>query len=261
MQLHQRHQYIAKALQSEASVATIELARALRVSQETIRRDLIQLEVAGLLRRVYGGAVTLSRQRSSEPPFAQRTVTNAEAKRTVGGLAAHLVESEQTIFLDVGTTAQAAAQALAPHFRGTIVSHSLLVALAIAQGAEADLILAPGHLRRGEWSLSGAATHKFIAGMRFDVALLSCGGIDAKAGPTDFTFDDVEIKQTVAQNSETVHILADSSKHGLVGHHTIGDWYDVNGLVTDTPPPQGITSRIRTAGGTIHLPSTSGTSS
>src|SRR5699024_9836258 len=104
----QRHRHIVEALESAASVSTIELARTLRVSQETIRRDLIQLEQHGALRRVYGGAVTLHRQRSSEPPFAQRSAINAEAKRVVGEVAAQLVRPGQTVFVDVGTTAQAA---------------------------------------------------------------------------------------------------------------------------------------------------------
>src|SRR5690606_18686789 len=62
----QRYRYITKALHSEGSVTTIELARALHVSTETVRRDLIQLERDGVLRRVYGGAVAPRRLRSAE---------------------------------------------------------------------------------------------------------------------------------------------------------------------------------------------------
>ncbi|QDB79631.1 DeoR/GlpR transcriptional regulator [Georgenia sp. 311] len=254
MLAQQRHRHITKALQSAASVSTMDLARALRVSPETIRRDLIQLEQDGLLRRVYGGAVTLTRQRGSEPSFEERAVIHAEAKRTVGELAADLVADGQTVFIDVGTTAHAAARALALTFRGTVVSHSLLVATEVAKGPEADLLLAPGRLRRGEWSLSGTATHRFIQAMHFDVALLSCGGVDASVGATDFDFDDVEIKRTVARNSERSYILADSSKHGVVGRYAIGDWYDVNGLVTDLAPPDGLHNAIRAAGGAVRAP-------
>lgn len=254
MLVEQRHRFIIRAVQSEASIATIELARALHVSQETIRRDLISLERKGLLRRVYGGAVTPHRQRSSEPPLSQRTTIYAEAKRTVGVLAAQLLNGAQTVFVDVGTTAHAAAKALAPAFRGTVVSHSLLVAGEIADAGTAELLLAPGRLRRGEWSLSGTVAHNFIQDVHFDVALLSCGGVDAAAGPTDFDFDDVQVKRTVARNSERSYILADSSKHGVVGRHAIGDWFDVNGLVTDQPPPEGLAARIHAAGGTILVP-------
>lgn len=252
--VQQRYRYITRALQSGASVQTIELARALHVSPETIRRDLIVLEEQGVLRRVYGGAVAPRRQQSSEPPFAQRANINAEAKRRIGDVVARLVQPGQTVFVDVGTTAQAAARALAPHFHGTIVSHSLLVALEVAQGPTADLVLAPGKMRRGEWSLSGTAAHKFIQAMHFDVAFLSCGGVDATVGPTDFDFDDVEVKRTVARNSRRSFILADGTKHGVVGRYSIGDWFDVGGLITDVDPPEGLSSAVLSAGGQIHLP-------
>ncbi|MDI9629742.1 MAG: DeoR/GlpR family DNA-binding transcription regulator [Acidobacteriota bacterium] len=254
MLVQQRHSYIARAIQSGAQVQTIELARALHVSQETIRRDLMRLEEQGVLRRVYGGAIAPTRQRSSEPPLAQRSGINAAAKLAIGDIATRLVKPGQMIFVDVGTTAQAVARALAPVFKGTIVSHSLLVALEAAQDRQADLILAPGRLRLGEWSLSGSATHKFIQTMYFDVAFLSCGGVDASAGPTDFDLDDVEIKRTVARNSKQSFVLADSSKHGVVGRYSLGDWYDFGGLIADALPPDGLTRAITVVGGAIHLP-------
>lgn len=254
MLVQERHRFIARAIQSKASVSTIDLARSLRVSTETIRRDLVALEGNGILRRVYGGAVGPNRLRSSEPSFAERTTINADAKLVIGRVAAQCLSPGQTVFLDVGTTAQAVAKALAPSFRGTVVSHSLLVALELAKWPQADLVLAPGRLRRGEWSLSGTATHEFIRAMHFDVALLSCGGVDASDGATDFDFDDVEIKRTVAHHAKHVFVLADSSKHGVVGSYAFGGWYDVHGIITERPPPEGLSTAIRAAGGRIRLP-------
>lgn len=254
MLVQERHRFIARAIQSKASVSTIGLARSLHVSTETIRRDLVTLENSGVLRRVYGGAVGLTRLRSSEPPFAERAATNADAKAVIGHVTAQFLHPGQTVFLDVGTTAQAVAKTLARGFQGTIVSHSLLVALELAKWPNTDLVLAPGRLRRGEWSLSGTATHEFIRAMHFDVALLSCGGVDASGGATDFDFDDVEIKRTVARHSKHVFVLADSSKHGVVGSYAFGDWYDIHGIITERPPPDGLTSAIRAAGGRVRLP-------
>lgn len=253
MLVEHRRRYIAKALQSRASISTVELARALHVSTETIRRDLVLLEQEGTLRRVYGGAVAESRQRTSEPSFEHRLTIHAEAKRAIGEAAADLVESGQNVFVDVGTTAQAAAKALAATFSGTVVSHSLLVAVELTKGLDTELILAPGRLRRGEWSLSGATAHQFFQNLHFDVAFLGCGGVDASVGTTDFDFDDAEIKRSVARNSKKVFVLADASKHGVVGRFAIADWFDVNGLITDHVPPEGLATAIRSAGGKVHV--------
>jgi DeoR family glycerol-3-phosphate regulon repressor len=250
----QRYRYIVRVLHSQASVSTLELSRALHVSAETIRRDLVRLERQGELRRVFGGAVSVTRQRKSEPSFDRRSAINSDKKRAIGEVCRDVVADAETIFIDVGTTGQAVAAALAPTFTGTIVTHSLLVAIEVAEGSTAELVLAPGRMRRGEWSLTGAATHEFLANMRYDVALVSCGGVDAAAGPTDFDFDDAEVKRTVAQHAERSYVLADSSKHGVVGRYVIGDWYDVSGIVTDSAPPEGLASSIWSAGGEIHHP-------
>lgn len=254
MVVRDRRRYIERAILSQASVSTVELARALHVSAETIHRDLILLEELGVVRRVYGGAVAPSRKRSDEAPFAQRAAIHAEAKKTIGGAAAKLVEPGQSVFVDVGTTCQAVARALGVAFRGTVVSHSLLVAAELADAAEVEVLLAPGRLRRGEWSLTGTVTHRFLQSMYFDVAVLSCGGADAAAGITDFNLEDTQIKQAVARNSKRTVVVADSSKHGVVGRYTVADWYDISGMVTDQEPPDGLARAIRAAGGSVVCP-------
>lgn len=84
--------------------------------------------------------------------------------------------------------------------------------------------------------------------MHFDVALLSCGGVDASTGATDFNFEDVEIKRTVAANSRRTYVLADSTKFGVVGSFEIGTWHDLTGLIADRVPPDGIAAAARRAG-------------
>lgn len=251
----ERQGYIARRVETESSVSTIELARALHVSPETIRRDLIALEERGVLLRVYGGAVAPSRQRSSEPPYLQRMSLAADAKQRIGEVAAGLASAGEAVFIDVGTTAHQVARALAGSFRGTVVTHSVLAATELIQAPSIELLMAPGRLRRGEWSLTGTSTNAFLGRIHFDVAFLSCGGVDASAGPTDFDLDDVEVKRTVARNSRRALILADSTKYGAVGRYTIGDWHDVHGLVTDSPPPASLAGAIRAAGGSVHTPS------
>ncbi len=246
-----RQRYIMRKLEADGSVTTLELSRALHVSAESIRRDLISLEQQSLLKRVYGGAVSLSTNRGTEPPFRQRLGLQAEAKVRIGRIAAELAAGAHSIFIDVGTTASAVAGALPKDCDATIATHSLLVAKPLVDAQHAEVLLAPGRLRRGEWSLTGASTLKFLAHMYFDVAFLSCGGVDAKVGATDFNFDDVEVKKTVARNSKHVYVLADASKHLVVGTYEIASWFDVTGLITDAAPPEGIVNAIRTAGGRI----------
>lgn len=226
----------------------------MRVSVETIRRDLVTLEQAGKLRRIYGGAVSIRRQQSSEPPFRQRMQLHTGPKQAIGAAAAGLVEAGQMIFIDLGTTCAEIARALAPTFTGTVVTQSLLVADALGETSEVEVILAPGRLRRGEWAVTGSATVSFLEQMNFDIAFLSCGGVDAGGGVTDFNFDDADVKRRVASNAVATYVVADSSKHGVVGSFAVMPWFDLHGLVTDASPPRGLGEEIRRAGAELIVP-------
>lgn len=249
-----RHRIIIARISDQASVSTLELSRLMHVSAETIRRDLVALEQTGALRRIYGGAVSTRRQQSSEPPFRQRMVLNTQPKQAIGVAAFRLIKPGQMIFIDLGTTCAEIARALALDFRGTVVTQSLLVADALGENRDVEVILAPGRLRRGEWAVTGSATVTFLERMNFDVALLSCGGVDAEGGVTDFNFDDAEVKRRVARNSESAYVAADSSKHGVVGSFAVMPWFDLRGLITDVLPPRGLVEEINRAGARVVLP-------
>lgn len=250
----QRQRYIMKRLAADGAVNTLDLARALHVSDETIRRDLVSLEKQNLLKRVYGGAVTPGRKAVTEPIYANRRFLHADQKQALAQVAASLIQDEMSVFIDVGTTGEALTAALAPSFSGTIVSHSLLVAQTLPPHSQASLIMAPGLLRRGEWSLGGVSTSSFLSKIHFDIAFLSCGGIDAD-GATDFDMNDVEVKREVAGHSAKAFIIADSSKHHRTGTFEIANWGELAGLVTDSEPPGGIRQSIEKTAGKVLIPS------
>jgi DeoR/GlpR family transcriptional regulator of sugar metabolism len=111
----QRRQAILAELRQAKAVSAEELARKFGVSLETIRRDLRGLRDRGLLERVYGGALPV---RSTEGDFATRSSLHAASKLAIARLAATLIEPEDTIVIDIGTTALEVARALPEAFRG-----------------------------------------------------------------------------------------------------------------------------------------------
>ena len=81
MLAEQRQSLILAMVNQRGSVSITEMQRKLKVSRETIRRDLVLLADRNALRKTHGGALSLER---SEPEIALREVTNAEAKRWIG---------------------------------------------------------------------------------------------------------------------------------------------------------------------------------
>src|SRR6185312_3012551 len=103
MSTQERRGAIRGFLANRGEVGIAELAAELDVSEMTIRRDLEALEVAGVARRVRGGAIaTVSR--GHEPPFDARAVASQRAKRAIAAAAARYVDDGETAILDVGTS-------------------------------------------------------------------------------------------------------------------------------------------------------------
>ena len=126
-------QFLHQALEEAGTLSTEQLAQRLKVSAETVRRDLVQfLDQQGRLHRVHGGAMNGTAVRQEEAPFAERAEVAAEAKRRIAQVASGLVVPGQTVAFDVGTTALAVARALPRSFHGTVVTCSLLVAAELA---------------------------------------------------------------------------------------------------------------------------------
>jgi oligopeptide/dipeptide ABC transporter ATP-binding protein len=100
-----RLELIRDLLRQKQRVHVKDLVDHLKVSHESIRRDLRELETQGFARRVYGGAVI--DQQESDQPFAERLRVGQREKARIGEAAAALVKDGMKIFVDEGTTALA----------------------------------------------------------------------------------------------------------------------------------------------------------
>jgi DeoR family transcriptional regulator, fructose operon transcriptional repressor len=228
----QRRQAILAQLRSQAAVSAEELSRTFAVSVETIRRDLRRLQDAGLLERVYGGA-TQPAGRSSEGSFAARTSRNIERKRAIAALAASLVEPDETIVIDIGTTALEVARALPASFRGRVLTNSVPAAMDLSGRGDVELLLCGGQVRPGDGACAGAHAEAFFAEFYADRAFLGSGGIHPEAGLTDYYPAEVVVRRTIIAHTAMTYVLADSSKLGVIAVHRVCPLDDLTAILTD----------------------------
>ena len=105
MLTEQRYETILRMLDERGSVTVTELKDLLDASESTVRRDITALGKAGRLIKVFGGAVAMEHiMTGSEPTVAQKVEVNKEEKCRIASYAARLIEPEDFIFLDAGTT-------------------------------------------------------------------------------------------------------------------------------------------------------------
>ncbi|WP_426242109.1 DeoR/GlpR family DNA-binding transcription regulator [Nocardioides sp. LHG3406-4] len=246
-----RHDRILDILQSEGRVEVSELSRQLDVSEMTTRRDLLELESLGSLRRVRGGAVR-ELGRSFEPGYRTRQHHALVNKKAIAAAAAELVADGDAIALDVGSTVLHMVDQLVGRSGLSIVTSNLRVAWAVANNHALErsvrLILAGGVVRPDELNMTGSSAQEHYRRLRVDTAFIGVGGVNATAGLTDYNLEDAELKRVLVDSARRVIVLADSSK---LGHETfahVADLGQVDALVTDAMADAEAVEELRGTG-------------
>ncbi|MCC7359291.1 MAG: DeoR/GlpR transcriptional regulator [Anaerolineales bacterium] len=246
-----RRRTIVELVQASGSKRVAQLCDLFGVSEMTIRRDLRDLEREGLIRRVHGGAV-VNLGRSFEPPYALRATRHEARKQAISRRAAELVLDGDSLALDVGTTLLELAQALGGKRNLTILTASLPIANAIVARlsltSDVRLILTGGIVRAGELSMIGPIPAQTYSNYHVDKAFIGVGGLDLKAGLTEFNVDDAVVKQALIQNARQRIVLADSSKIGRTAFAAVAPLAVVNTLVTDDGLPADQRQALEAAG-------------
>ena len=226
----QRRQAILAEVRKASAVSAEGLAEMFDVSVETIRRDLRGLRDQGLLERVYGGALAVQ---STEGTFAARSTRHYDRKRAIAALAASLVEPQDTIVIDIGTTALEVARTLPADFCGRVLTNSVPVAMELSARDQVELLLSGGQVRSGDAACYGAQADAFFAQVYADKAFLGSGGVHAQAGLTDYYPHEVAARRVMIAHAGASYVLADSSKLGKVAVHRVCALTQVTAVITN----------------------------
>ena len=253
MFVEERKHRILTALHRTPAVRVSELSRTLRVSTASIRRDLSDLERAGLLKRTHGGAVT-RHLAAVEPSLAEKQDQYHREKAAIGALAAGFIEEGDTVLLDAGSTTRHIAHELR-HRRGVIVvTNALNIAWELAS-SDLEVVLTGGQLRRGILSQVGPLAEHAIASLHVDKLFLAANGVDVQKGVTTPSLIEAQTKRSMLPRATRVILVADHTKFGRVTFSRICGLDQVHDVVTDDGLPQSIAHAVADAGPRLHLAS------
>lgn len=229
-----RHQEILTRLRGAGRVGVAEVAALLRVSDETIRRDLKQLEERGLLRRIHGGAVP--QRLDQDRPVTERGRINAREKTRVAVLAERLLQDGMSVFIDTGTTTLA----LARQIKGrqlAVTTNSIDVGLILADGPS-SVALTPGTIRPKDHALVGYETVAYAQRYFFDIAFMGISACDIDHGWMDYEEHESVLRRALTRQARRSVVLADSGKFGRQANLRTFPLDAPLTLVTDRPPPK-----------------------
>jgi DeoR/GlpR family transcriptional regulator of sugar metabolism len=242
----QRREAILGALARDGRVVAAELARALDVSDDTVRRDLDELAAAGRVRRVRGGA--LPAEAVTPPRMVDRRDLHTAEKARVAARAAALLAEETSLSLSGGTTTLAIARLLAADGRSRqVLTTSPDVALAFAD-APGELLLAGGRLEPDSRTTVGADALDAVRRMRPSVALLGACSLHPAVGLTTYCAGEAEVLRAQAACAGRLVVATEGAKLGSTAAHVVATAAEVAQLVTDDGAPEEELAALRALG-------------
>lgn len=239
----------------EANVSVSDLSDTFGVSVATIRRDLADLQDQRLVTRTYGGAALQHRPRT-ELTMRERMSAHADAKRAIGRAAAALIEDDDLIILDSGSTTEQIAAALGNR-PVSVITNGLMVANQLVSNDQVGVTILGGALRGINATITGPDAESMLNRVQATYAFIGTDAVDPVRGLTSRTYAQARLKATMMDNAQRTYVVADSSKlgdHGLFHYWSElpADW----GLVTDDAADPAVLARLRSAGaGSIILAS------
>ena len=243
LDIHTRQTRVVELVRRRGYASIEAMSTHFEVSAQTIRRDIKQLSAHDLLVRYHGGAGLPAA--ADKLAYSNRKIRNAVAKRAIAKLVAREIPHGASLFIDIGTTMEAVAEALLDHEGLRIVTNHIGVASILSQRTDFEISLAGGTLRNRDRAVTGAATTEFLERFRVGYGIFGIGAIDDDGEMLDYDYRDVQVSLTAMDISRRHFIAADQSKFNGDAMVKFAHVSEIDALFTDAPPPSGIAEALR----------------
>lgn len=203
MLTEQRYEIILKLLEEKNSITVAEVKDLLNTSESTVRRDITALHNAGKLVKVFGGAVACDRTViTHEPTVEQKAEVNVEAKQLVAAKAAALIQPEDFVYLDAGTTTACMLSFLTEK-SATFVTNAVAHAKTLA-AAGFRVYLVGGELKGSTEAVVGNQALMNLQSYHFTKGFFGTNGISRQSGLTTPDMNEAMVKRLPWDNAENV---------------------------------------------------------
>ena len=222
---------IIEMVNTQGIITVNEIINKLNVSDMTIRRDLDELDKAGKVVRIHGGAQSISYSINQELSHSEKQTLQIEEKRKIVELASTYINDGDTIFLGQGTTIE-----LLAHFlinkRIRIVTNNYPAFEILKQSDSVNIILTGGDFRKNTGALVGPITNANLKRINFTKSFISANGIHNESICT-YNIEEGEAQEIALNNSRTKYLLLDNKKLNKDDFYVFYNLHDIDYLITD----------------------------
>lgn len=252
--LNEMEQYIL-----QSGTATLpDLSEHFGISINTVRRDINQLVTRGHVNKTYGGVYANSQMNGSISPlipFSERVSINSAEKQIIGEIAADLVNDNNTIFLDSGSTTPCMVAHLAKKKNVTIVTHNLMVMYETAKYPSLNLLSIGGMYNHPTASFVDSAL-SLMGKIHLHALFMAATSVSAKWGIGNNTYAEFKFKKEIINRYDNIILLTDHSKFEKVASYSYCDFSALSAVVTDRKPTKNIVEALNSNGVNLLCPET-----
>jgi DeoR family transcriptional regulator, fructose operon transcriptional repressor len=233
----ERKSQILKHINIHSKVTFNELAEMLKVSEDTIRRDLAELSDSGEILRIRGGAMSAGNKFISK---TSKTTYAFEKKHVIAKKALELIKEGMIILIGGGTTIDEFVKIIPDNFRATFITINPVTSLELLEKPNIETIILGGKLSSYSQTVVGGEAFSRLAEIKADLCIMGTNAVDATEGITDLDWESVEIKKAMFKAAKKVAILAISEKLNSVMRLRICHFEDIDFLITELSPSENI---------------------
>ena len=233
----ERWNVILSLLSTRAGMAVSDLASKTAVSEMTIRRDLAEMQEKGYITLVSGVAILNKTQDGStiakDYSLTDERLSMMDAKRRIGALACSLLEPNDTVALDTGTTSEALIEHLPKDIPLTILCYNLNTLLACQARDFSNLIFAGGFYHKNTQMFESPEAVSMVSRICIDKYFCSAAGINKKGSVTCIEQYELPMKEAALKSSMSKILVVDSTKFGKIRSCLFADIANFDMVITD----------------------------
>ena len=244
----ERQAYILHQVNLHNKVLSSSLSSEINVSEDTIRRDLVELAEEGKVIKVHGGALSHS---FNEVNYPSRNVYSQDEKRIIARKAAALIHDGMFVLTSGGTTIIELGRSLPPQLKATFVSGSIPAILEYMHHPNIDVILIGDKVSKDAKITVGGEAIAKIRQIKADLCFLGINAIDVSHGITDNDWDVVQLKKAMIESSQKVICMTIAEKINSLQPIHVCDIGAIDILITELDPNDPVLEPYVKAGITV----------
>jgi DeoR/GlpR family transcriptional regulator of sugar metabolism len=256
MKREERHQQIINLLLEKRIVDLDDLAELFAISKMTVHRDLDELEQAGVLRKVRGGA-TIDAGTQFESDFRIRERQDQAAKQTISKAAIDQVEPGMTVMVNDGSMAAMLGEALAGRRPLTVITNNAAV-IDCLKGEGGITLIALGGVYSAKFNaFFGVVTEEALSRLRADIAFISTPAV-ASGQAYHMNDDVIRVKRAMMASSARSYLLVNHDRIGHTALHVLANLNEFDAVITNHLPEPQLLQDIEETGVTLTIASSGG---